>query len=71
MSYTVALLLEPAPSDDALAFEQFDTLVEASDIEDPHPTFVAMHAELTSRFPCICDLPDEEVDDGVWSDSLK
>ena len=23
---------------------------------------------LTARYPCICDLPDEQVDDGAWSD---
>ena len=68
MSYTVGLFLEPAPSNDATAFEEFNALAEASVIEEAHPTFVAVHAELTARFPCICDLPDEEVDDGVWSD---
>src|SRR5262249_18844694 len=23
---------------------------------------------LTARYPCFCDLPDEEIDDGAWSD---
>jgi hypothetical protein len=23
---------------------------------------------LTARYPCLCDLSDDEVDDGVWSD---
>ena len=23
---------------------------------------------LIARYPCICTLPDDEVDDGVWSD---
>jgi hypothetical protein len=26
----------------------------------------ALVYRLTSRYPCICDLPDEQVDDGVW-----
>ncbi|WP_442505545.1 hypothetical protein SH528x_004336 [Novipirellula sp. SH528] len=69
MSYTVGLLVESPLPDDATAFEQFNALAEASDVnEKPHPTFVAVHAELTSRFPCICDLPDDQIDDGVWSD---
>jgi hypothetical protein len=69
MSYTAGLLIEPPPSDDATAFKRFNALADASDInEQPHPTFVAVHAELISRFPCICDLPDDQVDDGVWSD---
>ena len=69
MSYTVGLLVQPAPTDDATAFEQFNTLADTGDAnEQPHPTFVAVHAELTARFPCICDLPDDLVDEGVWSD---
>ena len=68
MSYTVGLLLTSAHSDDAHAFKEFTALVEVTDIEEPHPTFVAVHRELTARFPCICDLPDDQVDDGVWSD---
>ena len=30
--------------------------------------FRELHSRLTSRYPCICDLPNDEVDDGVWSD---
>ena len=69
MSYTVGLLIEPASPDKVTAFEHFNALVNARvPHEQPHPTFVAVHAELTARFPCICDLPDDLVDDGVWSD---
>ena len=69
MSYTVGLLLDPAPSGDAIAFEQFSGLADGSDSDErPHPTFVRVHNELTARFPCICDLSDDDVDDGVWSD---
>jgi hypothetical protein len=69
MSYTVGLLVEPASPDNAVAFEQFKALVSArATHERPHPTFVAVHRELTARFPCLCDLPDDLVDDGVWSD---
>jgi hypothetical protein len=69
MSYTIGLLVGTAPSNDAAAFEHFNALVGARDLrEKPHPTFVAVHAELTARFPCLCNLADDEVDDGVWSD---
>ena len=69
MSYTIGLLIEEPSLNDRIAFEEFNSLSDASHIdEQPHPTFVALHAELTSRFPCICDLPDDKVDDGVWSD---
>ena len=58
MSYTVGLLLEAPSSDDAVAFEQFNALAEGSDIEEAHPTFVAIHDELTARFPAsvICPM---------------
>ena len=27
-----------------------------------------LHDRLTAAYPCICSLPDDQVDDGVWSD---
>lgn len=30
--------------------------------------FKTLHDQLTLRYPCICALPEEEVDGGVWSD---
>ena len=69
MSYSVGIQLGSIPSDPTIAFEQFNALADALTIDDhPSSTFVAIHHDLTARFPCICDLPDDEVDDGVWSD---
>ena len=58
MSYTIGLLLEAPPSDDALAFEQFNALAEGSDIEEAHPTFVAIEINLQRDFPAsvICPI---------------
>jgi hypothetical protein len=27
-----------------------------------------LHDSLTAKYPCICSLSDDEIDDGVWSD---
>ena len=35
----------------------------------PPPVFRELHDELTARYPCICTLPVDKVDEeGVWSD---
>ena len=69
MSYTVGLLIGPAPTTNAEAFDLFAQLNDAADPDEaPHPTFVKLHAQLTERFPCICNLSDEDLDEGVWCD---
>ena len=73
MSYDITISLAPVPADDKAAWQQRNEWLEK--IEDrlegersmPQP-FAKLHADLTARFPCICDLPDDRVDDGVWSD---
>lgn len=66
MSYTVAICLPPVPAADAEAWTQVDALI---DEEGPvPPVFHELITRLTARYPCICDLPDDQVDDGVWSD---
>src|SRR5207302_10159272 len=32
------------------------------------PLFQELHDRLTARYPCMCSVPDDEVDDTVWSD---
>jgi hypothetical protein len=66
MSYNVAIALADVPSSDASAWAVLD---DAIDAKGPvAPVFDELLANLTKRYPCICDLPDEQVDDGVWSD---
>ncbi len=38
------------------------------DQRGPHRVFKRFHRALTARYPCICSLSDEEVDNGVWAD---
>lgn len=66
MSYNVAITLPDVPTDDAAAWAELDAAIDA---QGPvPPVFAELLARLTKRYPCICDLPDEQVDDGVWSD---
>jgi hypothetical protein len=67
MSYNVAVCTPPVPLDDESAWSTLDGLIDA---KGPVPeVFRTLHDRLTSRYPCICSLPDDRVDeDGVWSD---
>ena len=66
MSYNVAICTAPVQAEDEVAWAALDDLINA---KGPIPeVFKTLHDRLTSRYPCICSLPDEDVDDGVWSD---
>jgi len=66
MSYNVAITLRDMPAADAAAWAE---LRAAIDTKGPvPPIFAELLARLINRYPCICDLSDEQVDDGVWSD---
>ena len=66
MSYTVAIVIPPVPADDRTAWAVVDGLIAESGARSA--VFQQLHDQLTARFPCICSLPDDLVDDGVWSD---
>jgi hypothetical protein len=66
MSYNVAICIEPISSSDKEAWQQLDALIDAEG-ETP-AVFKKLHDRLTAKYPCICTLSDDEVDDGVWSD---
>jgi hypothetical protein len=67
MSYNIAICIPPVPTDDDEAWKAVDGLIEARG--PAPPLFKLLHDQLTSKYPCICDLPDNRVDeDGVWSD---
>lgn len=67
MSYNIAIVDFPLPDD----FEEACKIVEPlaqQDVDEVNETFRAFHDAITDIYPCICDLPDDEVDDGVWCD---
>jgi hypothetical protein len=66
MSYNVAIVIPPVPAKDAKAWAGLDALIEQ---EGPRPAvFQVLHDRLTAKFPCMSMLPDDQVDDAVWSD---
>lgn len=66
MSYNVAVVLPPVPSEDAAAWALVDGLIEQTGPRPP--VFQELHDRLTARYPCLCSLPDDRIDDAVWSD---
>lgn len=66
MSYNVAICLPPISPDDNVAWAELDAVIDEKG-EVP-AVFKQLHDELTARFPCICTLPDDKVDDGLWAD---
>ena len=66
MSYNVAIVIPPLPASDAKAWAVVNDLIEQ---EGPRPkVFQKLHDQLTARYPCMCSVPDDEIDDTVWSD---
>jgi len=73
MSYTVTILRNAISPDDKQAWAELNLLYEKEDLFTEHvreqgQDFLDLIEKLKAKFPCICDLPDEEVDNGVWSD---
>ena len=66
MSYNIAVVIPPVPCNDADAWRSVDALIKES---GPRPSvFKKLHDQLTAKYPCICSVPDDRVDDTVWSD---
>ena len=66
MSYNVAIVIPPVPASDADAWAALDDLIEE---QGPRPAvFQELHDRLTARYPCMCSVPDDQIDDTVWSD---
>jgi hypothetical protein len=67
MSYNVTILRKDIPADNDAAWTHCDQLLRQETGEQA-PDFLDLVEQFKQRFPCICDLPDDLVDDGVWSD---
>ncbi len=72
MSYGLMIVKPPVVADEKAAWDWVQELAE----RDPGGTggadvpavYHQLIDRLTARYPCPCDLPDDEVDDSVWSD---
>lgn len=70
MSYNVAVIIPPLPADDVEAWNAANEII-AEDRKEKKPrpeVFQKLYDRLTAKFPCICSVPDDQVDDTVWSD---
>jgi len=67
MSYNISITRSDIPKDDKLAWKYMEELYN-NDNGKASSDFLELIKKLTERYPCICDLPDDKVDDGVWSD---
>jgi hypothetical protein len=68
MSYNVAIIIPQVPANDAEAWTVVDGLIEQ---QGPRPAvFQELHDWLTARYPCMCTVPDDQIDGMVWSDGL-
>jgi hypothetical protein len=68
MSYILVIVRPPVPEDDAAAWKAMRDLAERPADGEVPAVFHTLIDRLTARYPCICDLPDDQVDDGAWSD---
>lgn len=67
MSYTVTITRNDAPAEDEAAWVWLRACLkqEAGEQADD---FLALVERFKAVYPCICDLPDDKADEGVWSD---
>lgn len=70
MSYSLVFARERVPLKDKEAWLWVKAQMGPyyHDKRGPHPRFKELHDLLAARHPCICSLPDDQVDDSVWSD---
>ena len=68
MSYAISITRCPIPATDAEAWKALDALQKLESGAQSND-FIELIELFKNEFPCICDLPDETVDElGVWSD---
>jgi hypothetical protein len=66
MGYNVAVCLPPILADDAAAWNAINELIDS--VGDVPDVFKNLYRQITAAYPCICELPDDLVDNAVWSD---
>ena len=70
MSYIVSITKSDLPSSDKEAWSYLEELQKNyfNTTNESAQIFLDLLSDLTEKYPCICDLPDDKIDDGVWSD---
>jgi len=67
MSYNIAVVNFKLPENFEEAVEIVNPMT-GIDVEEIESIYKEFHDKATKIFPCLSNLPDEEVDNGVWSD---
>ena len=67
MSYNIAVVNFKLPDDFDKAVALVNPMTDV-DVPEVADIFQEFHDEITKTYPCLCSLPDEEIDDGVWCD---
>lgn len=72
MSYSIDLIIKKLPADQQQAWQEIEALREVY-YEDERPVasqLQQLHAQLTARYPCLCDFAEDDpaMDDSPWAD---
>jgi len=70
MSYSLMFSIPGIPESNDEAWDEFDDREEVNEENEmePHPLMKELIIQLTKKYPCICTLPDEKIDEGLWAD---
>jgi hypothetical protein len=68
MSYIVTIVQGPIPLDDQEAWKAMNAKLGKPLEGDVPKVYHVLIDRLTAKYPCICDLPEDKVDEGVWTD---
>ncbi|MES9962218.1 MAG: hypothetical protein ABW116_01640, partial [Candidatus Sedimenticola sp. 20ELBAFRAG] len=70
MSYSLMFSVPNIPGSDEEAWDEFYEREESNEENEvePHTLMQELINQLTKKYPCICTLPDEEIDEGLWAD---
>lgn len=69
MSYLIHIGNFPVPESNDQAWKQLEECLSAPDrMASQAPILLQFIDQITKTYPCICDLDEENEDEGVWSD---
>ena len=67
MSYNIAIVNYKLPENFQEACDLINPLT-AENVVEIESIYKDFHSEITKKFPCLCELSDDEIDEGIWSD---
>ena len=67
MSYIISITRKNIPNADKEAWKYLDMLKETESNKSA-TDFIDLINKFLTKYPCICNLTDNELEEGVWSD---